>query len=284
MTLPCQPDEKTGKQPPSRYWDQVAREIAQGAPNLLWRSHSDRVNAAWLLRHLPLQPVGNLLKTDMFDESLSEGITPLLARRGCHLWGIDISPATLHLASQQHPLWQTVGSDVRTMPFPTEMFDLIVSISTLDHLENESEFCLALNELYRVLQPGGRLLITLDNRANPFLALRSLLPWELLQRCGLVPYQVGICMGPRRFRRLLQKAGFEVEGMTAILHCPRLLAVPLANRLSQSRQEASGRGLLKCLAGFESLENFPTRYLSGHFLAAVAVKGEVTPGRAKAST
>jgi hypothetical protein len=40
----------------------------------LWREHSDAVNGALLVRWLARESCGLLLKTDLFDEAMGEGL------------------------------------------------------------------------------------------------------------------------------------------------------------------------------------------------------------------
>jgi hypothetical protein len=124
--------------------------------------------------------------------------------------------------------------------------------------------------LNRALASGGQLLITMDNLANPVVWLRNALPFRWLNAVGLVPYYVGATGGPRRLRGYLQQAGFEVLETTAILHCPRVLAIVLA-RYAEGRKQTQ-RLFLRFLLAFERLERWPTRYLTGYFVAIRAVK------------
>ena len=88
-----------------------------------------------------------------------------------------------------------------------------------------------------------------------------------------MPYFVGATLGPRATVRLLEHVGFDVVEVTAILHCPRVLAVPaarLVGRLS-GRQETHAR-FLRTLATFELAERWPTRFRTGHFVAVLATR------------
>ena len=49
--------------------------------------------------------------------------------------------------------------DARQMTFPDEAFDLIYSISTVEHIPDDGDSA-AVKDLFRVLAPGGRLLLT----------------------------------------------------------------------------------------------------------------------------
>ncbi len=148
----------------------------------------------------------------------------------------------------------------------------MVSDSTLDHFASREGILAALGELSRALRPGGRLVLTMDNPANPFVWLRNHMPLRLLMRLGLVPYFVGATGGRRWLERSLRQVGLAVVQSTAIMHCPRVVAVASAslagNRADNRKQEA----FLRRLMAWERLESFPTRYTTGHFVAVLAAK------------
>jgi SAM-dependent methyltransferase len=123
------------------------------------------------------------------------------------------------------------------LPFVDEAFDVIVSNSTLDHFGSWAELGASLHELHRVLKTRGLLIITLDNRANPIVALRNAAPFPLLHRLGLVPCYVG---------------GARV--------------------LTSYAETKTQRRFLQLLLSFERLSCRPTRFLTGHFVAVRALK------------
>jgi SAM-dependent methyltransferase len=156
-------------------------------------------------------------------------------------------------------------ADTRALPFDDGAFDVVLSNSTLDHFESLADMRAALAELRRVLEPGGRLVLTLDNGANPLVLLRNALPEALLSRLRLVPYPIGVTCGPRHLRGVLREAGFEVEASRGVMHCPRVLA-----RAASALAPRASRGLLKGAMAFEGLGRLPTRYLTAQFVAAAA--------------
>jgi SAM-dependent methyltransferase len=265
LEFPSPDDPATG------YWDAVAREWDETGRQGLWRRHSDAINTALAERWLPPGKVGRLLKTDAFDEAIGEGLAPILALRAHSLVVVDAAKAALEAAGRRHPGLETVYADVRSLPFPDASYDAVFSNSTLDHFETLDDVAVALSELRRVLRPDGCLVITLDNLANPIVFLRSVLPAGLLAKTGLVPYSVGATCGPRRLRRLLDESGFSVEDTAAIMHCPRVLAVPVGSLLER-RSARTQAHYLRTLLAFERLATMPTRYLTGHFVAARATR------------
>jgi SAM-dependent methyltransferase len=214
-----------------------------------------------------------LLKTDLFNEGIAEGLYPALEPYADRVYGMDLSIGTVRTAQARHPRLLGVAADARRLPFRDGSFDVVVSNSTLDHFEAVADIAVSIAEVSRVLCANGHLLISLDNLANPLVALRNALPLDLLQRIGLVPYYVGASYGPRRLRHVLTQSGFEIEASGAIVHCPRWLAVALC-RIAERRlrSTAAQQRWLRLLTGFERCSSLPTRYLSGHLIVARARK------------
>lgn len=255
----------TEVQTSARTWDDVLAGWQEGRGARVLRSYSDAVNSALLREWLPSAP-GYVLKTDLFDEAVAAGLYPVLRRQGASVVGVDVSPAVVAAARARYPELDARAGDVRSLDVPDATFDAVVSNSTLDHFDSLDETAAALHELRRVLLPGGVLVITLDNSANPLVALRNALPGALLRRVGLVAYPTGATSGPRQLERLLAGAGFLVERRRAIMHFPRLLL-----RLAAAPRPEPPR-LLPSVLAFERLESFPTRYLTAQFVAARARK------------
>ena len=238
----------------------------------LWRAHSDAVNAALLARWLPRDTCRLLLKTDLFDEAMGEGLYPLLAGHADHVAALDLAPSVLAAAVARYPHLLAVSADVRRLPFRSQSLEIVVSNSTLDHFPSRHDISAALRELHRVLCPGGRLLLTMDNPANPLVALRNALPFGLLRRLGVVSYPAGATCRPRQLSRLLRQAGFEVREIAALLHCPRVLAVAMARRLQRHGTATDRARFLHRLQAWEQLAQLPTRYVTGYFVGVDARK------------
>ena len=150
---------------------------------------------------------------------------------------------------------------------------MVFSGSTLDHFAAVEDIATAIKELVRVLRPSGRLLLTLDNPLNPLVSLRNGPLVRLFRRSGIVPYQVCATLGPRQLASLIRSCGLEVRQTTAILHCPRVLAVWLA-RATEGRESTVRERFLESLSRWERLEQWRSRLVSGHFIAMLAIKQE----------
>jgi SAM-dependent methyltransferase len=185
---------------------------------------------------------------------------------------MDVAANAAAQATTRHPGLAALVADARRLPFADGSFDTIVSNSTLDHFVTLDELVVALGELARITRRGGTLVLTLDNLANPVVALRGVLPQALLHRLGLVPYFVGATCGPTRLRTLVGDAGFTVTCVEHIMHCPRVLAVALARLVERYGSPKAQRRLLRHLAWYEGLERWPTRVQTSYFTAIRAVR------------
>jgi SAM-dependent methyltransferase len=261
----------------AQYWESVGADWNRSNPDALWREHSDAVNLQALARWLPESCGRRLLKTDVFDEAFGRGLHPFLASRSTSVVGMDLSAEVARAARARNPQLRLLRADVRHLPFAGGAFDAIVSNSTLDHFRTMGELEASLRELHRVLLPGGRLILTMDNPVNPLVALRNALPFAWLHRLRLVPYYVGITFGPRRLRALLETVGFEVAETGALMHCPRVLAVPACRLLRKRAGEKTQRRWQNLLMRFERLSQTPLRFLTGNFIAILAMKPPASP-------
>ena len=64
-----------------------------------------------------------------------------------------------------------IQSSIESLPFAENSFDFIYCFSVLQYMVNEE---VAMGEFYRVLKPGGKLLITVPTALSPFRLLRDL--------------------------------------------------------------------------------------------------------------
>ena len=237
-------------------WEEVASSWEHERGAIAVRAYSDAVNRALLERWLP-ERIGTVLKTDLFDEATADGLVGLLLARAERVVGIDVAPSIVQAAGVRNPGLEAAVADVQELPFDDGSIDVVVSNSTLDHFASLAEIDRALLELARVLRPGGLLIVTLDNDANPIIWLRNRMPRSLLHRSGLVPYPVGRTLRPGGLRDAVERAGFAVDRTALIAHVPRLAVRLLGLRSPR-------------LVGAERAGMAPTRALTGQFAAVRA--------------
>ena len=256
-----------------RYWDAVGGEWAASRRDELWRRCSDAIHASWLDGVAGSLPPGLVLKTDLFDEAFGDGLAPWFESRGHEVVACDLAFSTASGASRKPASVAAAVADVRQLPFVKATFDTVFSDSTLDHFDAEADIRASLLELHRVLRPGGTLLLTMDNPANPIVWLRNLKP-GVWMRLGIVPYSVGVTCSTTQLTRLLQQTGFEVPSSGTIMHVPRVLFVPLCRGMARRGVTLPGARLQRWLRRFEGLGRLPTCEMTGHFVAVVARRGQ----------
>ncbi len=152
---------------------------------------------------------------------------PDLRRPGLKIVGIDIDPAVLnnpfldeaHVASICH------------LPFEQNYFDLAIANFVFEHLEDGLT---ALQEIYRVVKPGGKLIFRTPNIYHYAVLISRLTPqWfhRLVanrvrglknEESDVYPtfYRMNTWLG---LKRLLASAGFQVETLQAIEKEPSYL-------------------------------------------------------------
>ncbi len=269
---------------PARYWNDIARRFARRR-HYLDRFLSEMKRRAYLElleRWDGLPARGRVLKTDLFEEATGAGaLLDAMAERGATVCGMDLSRKFAQQAAERVPRDRVavLACDARRLPFPAESFDLVVSPSTLDHFVDPGDLGVSLREIARVLSPGGRLIITLDNRQN-------VSDWllRLAKRLRLVPFYLGRSYEVRELEQELERAGLEVRDTAAILHNPRLFAVGAVAIAKSLPFRAATTAVQRLLESMQRFGKTRWRFRTGSFVAASAVVGEgrsePTPRRA----
>lgn len=161
-----------------------------------------------------------ILKTDLWDEAKNTRILAWAGRQGARAYGVDISPPIVAQARTafdgapcRHPLRDAIG-DVRDLPFRTDSFDAIYSMGTIEHFDETER---AVGEIARVLKPGGRAIIGVPNRHDPFLRPFFV---TILQAIGMYGYGYEKSYSRRALKQMVERAGLSVVDETAILFIP----------------------------------------------------------------
>jgi SAM-dependent methyltransferase len=254
----------------SDYWDRALLQIEKRGHYLdAFRGEMKRqAHLALIARWGGDSRAGRALKTDLFEEA--SGADAFLLDLDHHpIVGMDISSGITRRAQTRdaNRRAQYVTADARRVPFASGSFALIVSPSTLDHFSDPTDLERSLRELARVLERGGRLIVTLDNRQNIFDPLM-----RLAVRLGWMPYFLGHSYTIHELRGALEKIGLRVEDTTAILHNPRLVAAAsmlVANRLGW---QWLIRLVQRALVALQRLQGTRWQYYTGSFIAAVGVR------------
>lgn len=164
-----------------------------------------------------------ILKTDLHEEAYGSDMFLfdfMVADNRVH--AVDLAPRTIRYAQQRAHTYNVdasrfITADVRSLPYPADMFDIIISSSTLDHFP-ETDLRAALLELYRVLKPNGILLLAVHNQHN--------LNWQLGRLLRVMPQDIELYTLPQ-ITKVSKDCGFTVRNDRAILHIPSRLTTVL---------------------------------------------------------
>ena len=225
--------------------------------------------------HFPPLDGLRILKTDLWDEAKNTRILAWASRQGARAFGIDISEPTViqaRAAFDARPgrRCRAPSATCATLPFRDASFDAIYSMGTIEHFDETER---AVEEMARVLKPGGRAIVGVPNRHDPF--LRPLLA-TVLQAVGLYGYGYEKSYSRRALRQMLERAGLDVVAETAILFIPGWLRMLDLACHSWCRPLAAVTGAL--VRPFVFLDrHVPAVRRHGYLLATVVMKPTSAP-------
>jgi SAM-dependent methyltransferase len=254
-----------------RFWAEVGERFPDlgGAVSTSYYAENER---RLFTEHFPALDGLKILKTDLWDEAKNTRILAWASRQGARAYGVDISEPIVVQARAafdagprvRHLLHGAVG-DVRALPFRDASFDAIYSMGTIEHFDETQH---AIEEMVRVLKPGGRAIVGVPNRYDPF--LRPLFA-TFLQALGLYGYGYEKSYSRRRLKRMLEEAGLNVVAETSILFIPGWLRMLDLACHSWCRPLAAVTGAL--VRPFAFLDrHVPAVRRHGYLLASVGVK------------
>ena len=253
------------------FWEGVGERFPDLAGAASTRFYSDNERRLFT-EHFPALEGLKILKTDLWDEAKNTRILAWANSQGADTYGVDISAPIVAQARKAfdvapggEPRLHDAVGDVRDLPFPDASFDAIYSMGTIEHFEETER---AVGEIARVLKPGGRAIIGVPNRHDPF--LRPLLV-TILQAVGLYGYGYEKSYSRRALKRMLEDAGLNVVAETAILFIPGWLRMLDLACHSWCRPLTMVTGAL--VQPFVLLDRYvPAVRRHGYLLATVATK------------
>ena len=184
----------------------------------------------WLKGRMPSRS----LKTDLFEEAFGDDRLLFDLSQGGSKFGIDLAYSTVQYAKARAPatgvpeadepdsMFHFSVADLRSLPFKPQIFDLIISTSSLDHFDSIRDFDDAMQQIVSALAPGGKLIVTVDNLWNPFY-----FPLKWLSRFSWAPFPLGYTPSLFRLKKILIQNNLNVLGTDCLVHNPRLLSTAL---------------------------------------------------------
>jgi ubiquinone/menaquinone biosynthesis C-methylase UbiE len=204
-------------------------------------AHADRVEKA-LIRRLARPRAGERA----LDVGTGTGhYAAWLADLGLQVSAVDSSPAMLEVArARRHPVaWRQATADA--LPFDDGAFDLVLSVTMLEFVDRPAE---AVDEMFRVVRPGGRLVAAVLNRDSPWARAREAEARELD-----TPFRYAHFYSPGELAALLGRHGPVTWG-GALFVGPQGQGLAAASRpdrrpwLASTRRPSLAAGmLLECL-------------------------------------
>jgi len=154
--------------------------------------------------------MGDVAGRRVLDLGCGVGFFGAMARaRGASTVGLDFSEDALGIARDQHPGMPLVRADATRVPLASDRFDVVLLNDIIEHLDEELGRAMVA-EAYRVLRPGGHLVIDTDNDEH------------LMARRGLRRLNAWLEAGTRQKREL---AEIKKEHTAPTLHI-KIYTVP----------------------------------------------------------
>lgn len=135
-----------------------------------------------------------------------------MAKRGCEVYGIDMNARNIKnaksIAEGYDCDFQVANAE--KLPYDSNMFDKVVSVCALEHFANDEK---AIEEMNRVLKPGGILVLTVDSFT--YKGIKK--PFQEKHRtdCSVVNYY-----SVSQLTQKLEKCGFKVLKSKYFINSP----------------------------------------------------------------
>lgn len=123
----------------------------------------DRTNAvlsagnSWLWRLQTVKALAPARGERILDIAAGTGTSSAaIARTGADVVAVDFSAGMIDVGRQRHPEIEFIEADAMALPFSANEFDAVTISFGLRNVENPRK---ALKEMFRVLKPGGRVVV-----------------------------------------------------------------------------------------------------------------------------
>lgn len=167
--------------------------------------------------------------------------------------GIDLE-STLETDNQRTPFG--IRGDLGRLPFGSDHFDMVISRSVVEHLEDPPQ---VFREFCRVLRPGGKVVIITPNKYDYVSLIAAATPYRLHRALVSKIFQIPADdVFPTLYRantlsamdRALESAGFEKREIGTINHYPAyLMFSPTLFRVGVWYEKLTSLKMFKSLRG-----------------------------------
>jgi SAM-dependent methyltransferase len=207
------------------FWSRIAVEHYLRANLQLRGTHVQRFDIS--IPRLRIPADGRLLNVWARQ---GEAVPYIRARfPGIDLENAEASVTMISQAREAFPSEKFRQTDLLSLDFPDDHFDGVLSLETLEHSPSPQRF---LREMFRVLKPGGQLVLTCPAAAIEF---HLWVADRFFDNHGEGPHRFP---STRRVKKMLKRAGFTLIHHRATLFIPEELPVirglnPLLERCFQ---------------------------------------------------
>jgi len=190
-------------------WDSKAKIVgaeAQPGQSYIGRSYLNAIAIAF--RHADTRGLC-ALKTDLWNEGVetSKDILGVLERnRNLSLFGVDISKVVCYLARRRLKNTEIIRADIKSMPFRDGSFDIILDLSTIDHVPPH-QVPIVVREYRRALKKSALILLVFWYESALLKLIRTLFKLKNLRNW---PHQYYLPV--KQTKALLLGEGFDTLG------------------------------------------------------------------------
>jgi SAM-dependent methyltransferase len=136
----------------------LEKAALRGEPSYVWRAGQER------RLKMILEAVGDRIKGTVLENGCGVGMyVEHLAPIAGAVIGMEYDLERAQVARGRSR--NILGAASERLPFPACAFDVILSHEVLEHVQNDQ---FAIQEMVRVLNPGGRIVLFVPNRGYPF--------------------------------------------------------------------------------------------------------------------
>ena len=129
-------------------------------------------------------------------------------QRGWQVIGTDASQSLAEVGKTKYGVEIIVSSSVKAIAWPAEQFDVVYASHVMEHLPSPSA---TLRELWRVLKPGGLILIQVPNEFEDLLyVLFRWLATKRYKRGGAPIFDHVYFFSPQTMTRMVEQTGFSL--------------------------------------------------------------------------
>jgi ubiquinone biosynthesis O-methyltransferase len=172
-----------------------------------------------------------------------------LSQKSAYVDGFDFSEAAIEIAKKKALFMNAIVNffvaNAQDLPIENDLYDIIFSCECLEHLPDPQK---ALNEFYRVLKPGGLLVLTTENYSNGMI-----IPW-IKSWVTRKPFNSGDEVQPIEnfflyweVKKMMEKSGFIVKKVTG-WHYVFLILPRNKNLIKEDIQNKNLKSFLKPFA------------------------------------